>query len=148
MYSGLPTIECVCKDNQRYWQWQFQDWISYFHSLFNDWPIKITVAGNSKYKVTDSLYSLQSSLKSHSLWLTLYCTLQRILMNFYVQWRKKLKTTTNSNFLFLSSLVLFLITFFLSANKEIGVSKRTLVASNQFLSKNFRQLIQFTGAHF
>ena len=33
---------------------------------------KITVAGNHEYKETDSIKSVNSSLKYHPLWLTLY----------------------------------------------------------------------------
>ena len=33
---------------------------------------KFTVLGNHKYKETDSINSLQSSLKAHPLWVTLY----------------------------------------------------------------------------
>ena len=33
---------------------------------------KFTVAGNYEYKETENINSAQSSLKSHSLWITLY----------------------------------------------------------------------------
>ena len=35
--------------------------------------MKLTVAGYCEYKETDSMYSVQSSLKSYPLWVTLYC---------------------------------------------------------------------------
>ena len=33
---------------------------------------QVSVAGNRNYKETDSINSVQSSLKSHPLWVTLY----------------------------------------------------------------------------
>ena len=43
-----------------------------FNSLFNNFKKKKTVAGNHEYRETDGINSEQSSLKSHSLWVTLY----------------------------------------------------------------------------
>ena len=47
--------------------------ILFFYSLFNDLANKkVTVVENRRYKNTDSINPVQSSLKSHTLWVTLY----------------------------------------------------------------------------
>ena len=106
-----------------------------FNGVFNDLAKQETKqphAGNHEYKETDSKNSVQSSLKSHPFWLTLYLSLNLHLLKF-----------NQRNILFAKEDLTFI--FYLRQKKNIMLAMKIQILFNkemkEFLMKESRFLM-------